>query len=435
MSEVFPRDILLRLGGQTLARYGVPVWRRAPIARGGEENKETFTRADAAACATLADRDAILRTALANNLRVDWPSGLVDSAGNAIGGPLLEGSRINGWTRSEDFNDAAWTKDNVTVSSDAIASPDGLLTADKIIETVAASAQHGISRATPAMTDNTKQPPCIFAKAAERTWLRFRTANKAGVIGDSWFNLATGQFGTIAGAHVVGSAPGPQGWYRLWALFDAGTGASGPIVRIGPSTADAVISYTGDGISGIYLWGAQFETDRPFPSSYVRTVAAAVTRAADSFTVPSNGGPMDFTVLVRLARPSHAAASGALGVSPGIFSLGAGAAPRIGLYFDPVARNLISAIDTATTDATQTTPIPAGQPTICVQYKNLTTGGQTALDVGSGFTAFSSAAAAFSAFSSQVLRVGRYDDELYGVVGDLIVARGLFTRSEMLAIP
>jgi hypothetical protein len=135
-----------------------------------------------------------------------------------------------------------------------------------------------------------------------------------------------------------------------------------------------------------------------------------------------------------LARPYHADANGSLGVSPGIFSFGAGAAARIGAYFDPAARNIIGVIDTATTDATQTAAIPAGNPTVCFQFKNLTTGGQVALDVGSGLTAFSSAATAFSAFSSQTLRIGRYDDELYGVIGDLIVARGLFSRAEMMAV-
>jgi len=433
VSEIQPRDILFRAGGQTLARYGVPVWRRTIPARGGEETKETFTRADAATCATLTDRDGIIRTAAANTLRIDWPSGLVDPAGNPIGGLLLEGSRANALTKSQKFDDAAWTKTRASVTADATAAPDGTVTADKLVEDASAGTTHLTNRTTPALTDNTPQAFSAWAKAAERSWIQFLPSNKAGTL-SAYFDLGTGALGTVDANVVASIVKYATGWCRCGMLYSSASGATSPVVRIQLATGNGGSSYGGNGVSGVYLWGAQFETDRAFPSSSIGTDAAAVTRAADSFTVPCNVGPMDLTVLVRLARPLHADASGALGVSPGIFSLGAGAAPRLGLYFDPAARNIISVIDTATTDATQTTAIPAGQPTICVQYKNLTTGGQTALDVGSGFTAFSSAATAFSAFSSQVLRVGRYDDELFGVVGELIIARGLFSRAELMAV-
>lgn len=53
-------------------------------------------------------------------------------------------------------------------------------------------------------------------------------------------------------------------------------------MKIGVTSTDGVRAYTGDGVSGIYAWGAQFEAGSA-ATSYIspNTMADPVTRSAD----------------------------------------------------------------------------------------------------------------------------------------------------------
>jgi hypothetical protein len=179
----------------------------------------------------------------------------------------------------------------------------------------------------------------------------------------------------------------------------------------------------------------QFEVDAAFPSSFILTAGAAVTRNADSlaYTLATLGLTLDdltddFTVYARMARPFHADAVGSIVADANICQLSSTAA-LLESYFDAASRIIEAQIDTATTDRTANQSVPSGAAIETTQqFRNLNTGGSLAVDVGSGLSAFSAAATAFSAFGDTTLTIG---SGFYGALFDLKVGRGLRTMKQM----
>lgn len=236
------------------------------VAKGG-----TFTRASTA---TYIDAAGVVRTAASGVIR--------DS--HFIGGvrhTLLEGLRENLLLRSQEFDNAAWGKTNVTLTANAATAPDGTLTADKAAATATAATlltQAVVIAATSATLS------CFAKRGSGDTDCRsFNLYNVSTAldIAAATMNYGTGVLTVSQGTGTITALA--NGWYRITLTAAAGI-TSGNTVR----------GYTGFG-SGVetagafaYLWGAQLEAGA-FASSYIPTVAATVTRAADAlyFSVPS----------------------------------------------------------------------------------------------------------------------------------------------------
>ena len=188
-------------------------------------------------------------------------------------GLLIEEQRTNSFERSEEFDNAYWTKTGLTIGANVIVAPNGTLTGDKLIEDTGNSF-HRVQ--TIVVTSANPHAISVYAKAAERGFMFLRDAtNAVGV----WFNLTNGTVGT-QNAGITGSIQFVgNGWYRCTALRT--TLAASTTWAIGVANADAAGSYTGDGYSGIYIWGAQLEAGA-FATSYIPTTSASVTRSADA---------------------------------------------------------------------------------------------------------------------------------------------------------
>ena len=214
----------------------------------------TFTRASSG---TYTDSAGVLQTASTDVPRFDHNP----TTGESLG-LLVEEQRTNLLLRSEDFS-TTWVRFNVNASSNAILAPDGTLTADKLTENDA----DNFHRIRQGITSGVTGVFSVFLKAAERTRVN---------LGTSDINLIAG-FDLSAGSVVSGTGsiePFGDGWYRC--SISATFTTSGPFLLLRNSSSEF---YTGDGTSGIYLWGAQLEAGA-FPTSYIPTTGATATRNA-----------------------------------------------------------------------------------------------------------------------------------------------------------
>jgi hypothetical protein len=196
-------------------------------------------------------------------------------------GLLIEEQRTNLLLRSEEFDSGSWLAVRASISSNTIISPDGSITADKLVENTATDNHFTRQAASTTLLDNTVYTFSVYAKAAERTTLCLVVRTKTNAFPTSYFNLINGTVGGTSAEMTTTIQNVGNGWYRCSVSQNIQSGATNPEFFILTSTGTGIQSYTGNGYSGIYIWGAQVEAGS-FSTSYIPTVAAQVTRSNDT---------------------------------------------------------------------------------------------------------------------------------------------------------
>jgi hypothetical protein len=208
--------------------------------------------------------------------RLNVPRLTYQNGGGGCPSLLLEKQSTNIVTYSEQINSTNYSLNNVTSSENILTSPDGTINADKIIENTSNSS-HSVNRfvALGGTVDNSAYSVSVFAKAEGRSQILFYDNNQ-NVGGITYFNLSTG---------VVTSGTGKienfgNGWYRctIFCLKDNSTNANLQFYLLDSSGNS---TYTGNGTSGMGLWGFQLEASS-YPTSYIPTTSASATRVADA---------------------------------------------------------------------------------------------------------------------------------------------------------
>jgi hypothetical protein len=223
------------------------------------DSQLTFTRASTA---TRVGPDGAIAVVGSNVPRIDY-------TGGGCGKLLLEPQRTNALTFSEQMDNAAWSKDGATISANSTTSPDGFVNADKVVENTA-NAEHAIFRSVV----GTGATFSFFAKAAGRNFVAVLSNNG----GYSFFNIGNGTLGTIAATSTATITAYGNGWYRC-TLYNTHP-TFGAVVNL--ASANGTTVYTGDGTSGAFIWGCQFEASATYATSYIPTLGSTVTRLADA---------------------------------------------------------------------------------------------------------------------------------------------------------
>lgn len=178
-------------------------------------------------------------------------------------------SSENRFTYSQTFDNAAWVKTEMAVTSAAGIAPDGTNTAFKLVPSTNALSHH--LRQTGGISTTDIYTYSIYARAAGYNF--FAIVSSAF---NACFNLQTGVVAVTSGSGISANiVSAGNGWWRCSITISEGSNSVYFLSRA--TQASAFDTTAGNGTSGALIWGAQLERARN-PSTYTATTASAITR-------------------------------------------------------------------------------------------------------------------------------------------------------------
>ena len=186
-----------------------------------------------------------------------------------------------------------WSNNSSNViTADAAIAPDGTMTAEKIVSDT--SLNHHELHQYASLLDNTIYTYSVYIKSAGNNGVILLAIGKSGFPSVAQVNFSAGTITPIYGTPAVSIVLVGNGWYRCSLTFNSFSGAANPNVQI---YLNAWAQSTGDGVNGIYAWGAQLEpgltaTDYNFTTATINTGRAVTSTSSVTSMAAFNGTPV-----------------------------------------------------------------------------------------------------------------------------------------------
>jgi len=223
--------------------------------------------------ATVVNKDGLIETVGSGEPRIDYKD-------NTKGALLLEPSRSNLVTYSEGFENSAWNKFRLSVSTDSIISPDGNSNTYEITEDDT-NTTHVLRQYFTSL--NTDYSFSFFVKS--KSGDRYVELNLGRNSRKSIFDIENGIIisDTTNNAKITSL---DNDWYKISISDTVLLSENSYDIRLVDKSSGSD-TYLGNGTSGVYIYAAQLEQGS-YPTSYIPTSGGVVTRLADSCsqTVP-----------------------------------------------------------------------------------------------------------------------------------------------------
>jgi len=204
---------------------------------------------------------------------------------------------------SEDYTQAAWTKTGVGVTADNASAPTNALTASTITEDTS-NGPHALAQTITSLGTNALAyvASCYVQSgggAQRQVYIQAvdGSGNGTQVIFPFYDRSAAptinGQGTPFTVSNTWMDQAGASPFVRVSVAFTKNSSTS-LTITCGMADAGGNVGYTGDGVSSLIMWGIECKQNsggalvqtETFPSSYVPTTSAKVTRAADVVALP-----------------------------------------------------------------------------------------------------------------------------------------------------
>jgi hypothetical protein len=294
----------------------------------------TFTRATTA---TRVDENDLVSSVASNVPRIDYTGGGCPSI-------LLEPQRTNIVLRSEEFdNNTSFQKNLSEVTPNTTTAPDGTLTADTWTGD-GTSGVHYLAQ-TVSATSGVAYTQSVFAKKGTNNFLQI-LGTVAIYDANSWanFDLENGVVGTVGISATATITDFGNGWYRctMTATATTTTSGNGFLLWLITSATSARVE-TNSLATSVHLWGAQVEAGA-YPTSYIPTTTATVTRNADAISktgISDLIGQTEGVLFVESAALFNDLTSRAISISDGSSN------NRIFIWYNNISNNITTIVTVA----------------------------------------------------------------------------------------